>query len=127
MALGLSSTAKAKIAAAALTAATLIGGAFSATAQQMGRTSELDYSACDRMHQTNPAGAIQCRLDVINASAAAARQRLQAANTEEQCLDRIKADLDARRITPEAVRTALAGRRTRDVGACNLLGMLTRS
>jgi len=127
MELALSSTAKAKIAAAALTAATLIGGAFSANAQQMARTSELDYSACDRMSATEPARAIQCRVDVIRASSAAARQRVQAANTEEQCAEQIKSQLASGRVTADAVRTTLAGRRTRDVGACNLLGMLTRS
>jgi len=139
MALALST--KAKIAAVTLTAATLIGGAFSANAQQMASGNAPDFSACDRLSATAPAKAIQCRVETLDAHAAAARresaaarretavnqQRLQAANSEDQCLDRIKAEMDARRISADAVRTALAGRRTRDVGACNLLGILTRS
>lgn len=63
----LASTKTAKIAAAALTAATLIGGAFSASAQQMA-SAQPDYSACNRMAQVgNHLGASQCRVDTLQA------------------------------------------------------------
>jgi hypothetical protein len=86
MALGRSSTAKAKIAAAALTAATLIGGAGSANAQQTA-AAQPDFSACDQMSATAPAKAIQCRVDVLKAHGAAADVRGAAADKRIAAVD----------------------------------------
>jgi hypothetical protein len=84
MALGRSSTAKAKIAAAALTAVTVIGGAFSANAQQTA-AAQPDFSACDQMSATAPAKAIQCRVDVLKAQGAAADKRIASADEGIAC------------------------------------------
>ncbi|MGO9547287.1 MAG: hypothetical protein ACLPPF_21155 [Rhodomicrobium sp.] len=93
-----------------------------------------NFSACDQMSGTDPAGAVSCRVKALNAHAAAARQESATARAETReaerdgkCVDQIKSEMAAGRITADAVRSALAGRRTRDVGACNLLGMLSRS
>jgi hypothetical protein len=93
MALGRSSTAKAKIAAAALTAATLIGGAGSANAQQTA-AAQPDFSACDQMSATAPAKAIQCRVDVLKAHGAAADVRGAAADVRGAAADKRIAAVD---------------------------------
>ena len=93
-----------------------------------------NFSACDQISRTNPAEAIQCRLDTLKAHTAAVRQettvaekQIQSAEQEGQCVDRIKSELAAGHFTADAVRARLAGRKILEVGACNLLGMLTRS
>jgi hypothetical protein len=75
-----SSSTTAKVAAALLTAISPMVGAFSANAQQMVAANTPDYSACNRMHQTNPLGAIQCRVDVVKAHGVAADARGAAAD-----------------------------------------------
>lgn len=138
-----------KMAALALAAPALLLP-MKAAAQQVASTDlpKPDYSVCDAMSRTNPGGAIKCRVDALNANTeqlrqigerarrdgAAARQegavaRQQAAIAEEEggCVDKIKAEMAAGRISADAVRAKLNGRKTREVGACNLLGMLTRS
>ncbi|MEQ1615881.1 MAG: hypothetical protein ABL904_24250 [Hyphomicrobiaceae bacterium] len=84
MALALST--KAKIAAAALTAATVIGGAFSASAQQMALGGP-DMTACDKISLTAPARAAQCRVDAIKAQGVAARQEGATARQESAAAD----------------------------------------
>ena len=129
-------SALAKTAALAVTATTLL--IFPVAAQQIasntGRTAPPDYSRCDAMQEANPKGAIICRVEVIQAhtrqlqqEAAIARQQSAEARDEGSCADRIKAEIAAGRIKPEALRAALAGRTAREVGACNLFSMLTRS
>ena len=126
MALALSSTVKAKIAAATLTAATLIGGAFTANAQQVA-LARPDYSACDRMSATNPKGAILCRVEVLNAHTATARRETAQLDRDAQCGRELSA-LKARDATViERGRTILAGRPAAQFGVCNLLSALTRS
>lgn len=77
---------KAKIAAAALTAATVIGGAFSASAQQMALGGP-DMTACDKISLTAPARAAQCRVDAIKAQGVAARQEGAAADARGSAAD----------------------------------------
>lgn len=68
-----------------------------ATAQQMAantpRTTASapapDFSACDAMNQVNPKGAIACRVKVLDASAAAARQQGAAADVRAACANEI--------------------------------------
>lgn len=50
-----------------------------AAAQQMAANTP-DYSRCDRMAQANPLGATRCRVEVLDASAAAADARGAAAD-----------------------------------------------
>lgn len=85
MALAMSSTTKAKIAAAALTALSAISGSFSANAQQMA-SAQPDFSTCDQMHQTNPKGAIRCRVDALKSHTAALRQESSALRQETAAL-----------------------------------------
>ncbi len=88
MALGMSSTTKAKIAAAALTALSAMSGSFSANAQQMAAApSTPDFSRCDRMSTVNPKGAIVCRVEVLNTRAAAADARGAAADARGAAAD----------------------------------------
>lgn len=123
---------KAKIAAAMLTAATVIGGAFPAAAQQMA-SAQPDFSNCDRMHQTNPKGAIQCRVDVLKAHTAALGQESGVLRQETAQLERdgqCARDLKALRTRDPAIvdrgRAILAGRPLAEYGVCNLLSALTR-
>ncbi len=89
----LASTTTVKIAAAALTAATLIGGAFSANAQQVA-SAQPDYSACDRMAQGgNYLGASQCRSDTYLAHTNAHTRQLQAHTRQLQEQTRSEAAL----------------------------------
>ena len=82
----LASTTTVKIAAAALTAATIIGGAVSASAQQMASV-QPDYSACDRMAQGgNYLGASQCRSDTYLAHTNAHTRQLQERTRSEAAL-----------------------------------------
>lgn len=131
-----------KMAALALAAPALLLP-MKAAAQQVASTDlpKPDYSVCDAMSRTNPSGAIKCRVDALNANTeqlrqigerarregAAARQQAAIAEEEGGCVDKIKAEMAAGRISADAVRAKLNGRKTREVGACNLLGMLTRS
>jgi len=93
-----------------------------------------DFSECDVLARTQPAQAAQCRVDVLkargaaaDARAASARQESVVATDDTAFAEKIKADVKAGRITPEALREALAGRPAREVGGCNLLAKLTRS
>ncbi len=137
MALEMSSTTKAKIAAAALTALSVMSGSFSANAQQMAAApSTPDFSACDRMHQANPKGAIQCRVDALKAhtgalrqesgalrqESAALRQRTQVAQIDGDCAREISelraANPAATEIARELVR--VSGRPAAEYGICRL-------
>lgn len=126
----LASTTTVKIAAAALTAATLIGGAFSASAQQMASV-QPDYSACDRMAQAgNHLGASQCRSDTylanMNATTRQLQQQTAEANRAGQC-GRELSELKARDPSVlERGRAILAGRPAAEYGVCNLLAALKR-
>lgn len=129
----LASTATVKIAAAALTAATLIGGAFSASAQQMA-SAQPDYSACDRLAQAgNHLGASQCRSDTylanINAHTrqmrreiAANQQRIQLAQNDGACAREVSelraANPAATAIARELVKAS--GRPAAEYGICRL-------
>ena len=102
---------------AALTAAASPFFPLPATAQQQMATNvprttasapAPDFSACDAMSQTNPKGAITCRVKVLDASGAAARQegaaaRQQGASAQSRldCLDRALILLNQGKI-PEA-------------------------
>lgn len=55
-------------------------------AQQMA-TNTLNFSRCDQMSATNPKGAIACRVEVLNASAAAARKEGAAADARGAAAD----------------------------------------
>ena len=133
----LASTTTVKIAAAALTAATSIGGAFSASAQQMASV-QPDYSACDRMAQAgNHLGASQCRSDTYLANINARTRQLQdhtrqmnqqtaEADRAGQC-GRELSELKARDPSVlERGRAILAGRPAAEYGVCNLLAALKR-
>jgi hypothetical protein len=76
---------------------------FPAAAQQMAANTP-NFSACDQLSRTDPAGAVSCRVKALNAHAAEARRdtavaekRIQTATSEEQCVDRIKSELAAGR------------------------------
>lgn len=95
-----------------------------------------NLAACDQIK--DPAKSAQCSHDAVirdlreRNAAALQRQReadarAASADAEVACGERIKAEVRAGRIAPEALRTTLAGRKPRDVGICNLLGALTRS
>ena len=130
MALAPSSTAKAKLAAAALTAATVIGGAFPSAAQQMAAApSTPDFSTCDRMSEANPKGAIACRVEVLNRQtaalrqeSAALRQRTQVAENNIDCareVGELRAAIPAAtEIARELVR--VSGRPAAEYGICRL-------
>lgn len=110
---------------------------FPAAAQQMAANTP-NFSACDKMSGTNPAGAASCYVKALNAHAAAAEQetaaarrvtasaeeQIQVATSDEKCVERIKAEMAAGHITAGEVRVALAGRSTKEVGACKLFNML---
>ena len=106
-----------------------------AAAQQMALGGP-NFAACEQIK--DPAKSAQCTHDAVmdnlrqRNEAALARIReadakSAAALVEGGCVDRIKAEIAAGRISADAVREKLNGRKTREVGACNLLGMLTRS
>lgn len=106
-----------------------------AAAQQMALGGP-NFAACEQIK--DPAKSAQCthdatmanlreRNDAALARSAAAREQTAVAEKEGGCVDRIKAEMAAGRISADAVREKLNGRKTREVGACNLLGMLTRS
>lgn len=120
------------LAALAMMAPAIVPG--TASAQQVAANAGSEFAKCDAMSETRPKEAIVCRVEVLKAKgaaadtrAAAADERSAAADAEIACGQTIKAEVQAGRISPEAVRATLAGRKTRDVGACNLLGQLTRS
>lgn len=93
----LASTTTVKIAAAALTAATIIGGAFSASAQQMA-SAQPDYATCDRMASAgNYVGASQCRTDTLIAHTNAHTRQLQAQTRSENALSQCISFLSARK------------------------------
>lgn len=122
----LASTTTAKMAAAALTAATLIGGAFNANAQQMAAV-QPNYSRCDQMAQAgNHVAASQCRVDTLQAHTHQLRADTSQIRAEGDCA----AQLNSMRTTNPAIvergRTILAGRTLRDFGACNLVRALTQ-
>lgn len=104
MALELSSTTKAKIAAAALTALSAMSGSFTASAQQMAAApSTPDFSTCDRMSEANPKGAIACRVEVLNRQTAALRQWTQVAQIDGDCAREIS---ELRATNPAATEIA---------------------
>jgi hypothetical protein len=53
-------------------------------AQQMAANTP-NFSRCDQMSATNPKGAIACRIEVLNASAAAAERRIAAVDDSIAC------------------------------------------
>lgn len=59
-----------------------------AAAQQMAANAP-DFSRCDAMHQSNPKGAIVCRVEVLNAHTAAAEARGAAAEVRTACWNEI--------------------------------------
>lgn len=111
----------AKTAALAVTATALM--IFPAAAQQM--TREQYQAVCDRMEVSSQK--IRCRAEQLMVEANAHQARIDAANKEGACADTIKSEIAGGRIKHEALKAALAGRPAREVGACNLLNMLTRS
>ena len=123
MALGMSSTTKAKIAAAALTALSAMSGSFSANAQQMAAAPGTpDFSPCDRMSDTNPKGAIACRVEALNRQTAALRQRTQVAQIDGDCAREIS---ELRAVNPAATEIArelvrVSGRPAAEYGICRL-------
>ena len=126
MALGMSSTTKAKIAAAALTALSAMSGSFSANAQQMAAAPNIpDFSKCDRMSETNPLGATRCRIEELQAHGAAADARGAAADVRAACAHEI-GDLrrntvfgdKATEIARDLVRAS--GRPAREYDSCSL-------
>jgi hypothetical protein len=133
MALELSSTTKAKIAAAALTALSATTGAFSANAQQMAAV-QPNYSRCDQMAQAgNHVAASQCRVDTLQAHTRQLQdhsrqmhQQTAEADRAGQC-GRELSELKARDPSVlERGRAILAGRPAAEYGVCNLLAALRR-
>ena len=129
----LGTSTKAKVAAAILTAAIPMVGSFSASAQQMA-SAQPDFSACDQMRDTNPKGAIVCRLDALRAHTAAVQGESAVVRRETVQLERdgqCARDLKALRERDSTVldrgRAILAGRPAAQFGVCNLLAALTRS
>ena len=125
----LASTKTAKIAAAALTAATVIGGTFAASAQQMSLGAKPDFSACDRLSSSNPLAASQCRVDAIEAhtrqmrrETAANLQRIQVAEINTDCAREVgelrAANPAATAIARELVKAS--GRPAAEYGICRL-------
>lgn len=119
-----------KIAAAALTALSAMSGSFSANAQQMAAASSTpDFSTCDRMSETNPKGAIACRVEVLNRQSAALRQetstlrqRTQVAQIDGDCAREIS---ELRATNPAATEIArelvrVSGRPAAEYGLCRL-------
>lgn len=86
MALEMSSTTKAKIAAAALTALSAMSGAFSANAQQMASV-QPDYSTCNQLAQSgNHLGASQCRVDTLRAHTRQVQDNTRTEANLSQCI-----------------------------------------
>jgi hypothetical protein len=115
---------------------------FPAAAQQMAVNSA-DFSACDKMSATNPAGAIQCRIATLNEHAAAARRETAVAEKRIRTAEKRIAAADAQ-ITEGDCATQLVevakipakqahgaallqgeGKDVESYGACRLLGQLT--
>jgi hypothetical protein len=126
MALALST--KAKIAAATLTALSVMSGAFSANAQQMSANGTApqqaslsakcapikdiaDQTACEIIYRRAE------RLDQLRAST-------QSANNDIQCTDTIKSGIQTGQFTREKLAAVLAGRPAAQVGPCNILAQL---
>ena len=121
MALALALSTKAKIAAATLTAATIIGGAFSVSAQQMALGGP-DMTACDKLSLTAPARAVQCRVDAIKTESVALRLRTQVAQNDGDCAREIS---ELRTSNPAATTIArelvkASGRPAAEYGICRL-------
>ena len=82
----LASTATARIAAAALTAATIIGGAFSANAQQVAST-QPDYSRCEALRGSSNARAYpDCIVGTLQAHTRQLQERTRSEAALSQCI-----------------------------------------
>lgn len=129
----LSTSTKARVVAALLTASSSMAGSFSASAQQMA-SAKPDFSQCDRISESNPKGAIVCYAEVLNALGDAADARGTAARRETVELERdgqCARDLKALREKDPTIldrgRVILAGRPAAQFGVCNLLAALKNS
>jgi len=85
-----------------------------------------DFSACDQMRNTNPKGAIVCRLDALKAHTTVVQSETVQLERDGQCARDLKALRERDSTVLDRGRAILAGRPAAQFGVCNLLAALTR-
>jgi hypothetical protein len=122
----LSSSTKAKVAAALLTVSAPMLGSFSASAQQVA-SAQPDFSACDELAESAPAKATQCRIDALRAHTSSVRRETVELERDGQCARDLKALREKDPTIVDRGRAILAGRPAAQFGVCNLLAALNNS